>query len=193
MDAALTVFSTRGFARSSIEAIADAAGVSNRTIYNHFRDKADLFQVVIETSAALVADAQVEIVERHLGPLPRRRDVEATLIAFATEWTAPMPRYDAHRRLVEQVRAEVGHIPSPALGAWQRAGPARVRAALASAFARWAEAGLLRAADPDVAALHFTRLTTLVDPLHPGVTPRRAQAAGLLADAVHAFVHGYRG
>lgn len=38
----MTVFDREGFQAASIDAIADAAGVSRRTIYNHFKTKNDI-------------------------------------------------------------------------------------------------------------------------------------------------------
>jgi len=55
---ALNVFAHDGYTRASIDAVAAEAGVSTRTIYNHFSDKAELFQTVIHESAAQVADAR---------------------------------------------------------------------------------------------------------------------------------------
>lgn len=42
LDAALAVFSARGYGNSSIPVIAQEARMASGTIYNHFKDKADL-------------------------------------------------------------------------------------------------------------------------------------------------------
>jgi AcrR family transcriptional regulator len=42
LDAALEMFSTRGYGNSSIPAVARAANMAVGTIYIHFRDKSDL-------------------------------------------------------------------------------------------------------------------------------------------------------
>lgn len=194
LDAALAVFAQLGYVRTSIEAIATQADVSTRTIYNHFQNKADLFQNVIEQSAAHVAEAQIKIVDEHLGDLDgQAQELEALLVAFATAWTQPIKRYAQHRALVEQIRAEVGHIPQSALNAWQAAGPLQVRHALAQAFARLAEDGMLTTSDPEIAAGHFTRLVTLDDPLRPGRRITRKQADTIIANGVHTFLYGYAG
>lgn len=62
MAGALTVFARDGYMRASVDAIAAEAGVSTRTIYNHFQDKAQLFQTVIQESATRVAEAQIAII-----------------------------------------------------------------------------------------------------------------------------------
>ena len=40
IDGALAVFARDGYTRASIDAISAEAGVSTRTVYNHFTDKA---------------------------------------------------------------------------------------------------------------------------------------------------------
>lgn len=192
LDASLTVFAELGYVRASIETIAAQANVSTRTIYNHFDNKAALFQATIEQSAARVAAAQIEIVDRYLGAVAvDTQDIEALLVEFATAWTRPLPHYAEHHALVEQVHAEVGRIPRSALDAWRQAGPLQVRRALSRAFAVLTENGALRARDPDVAALHFTRLVTIDDPLRPGRRITRRQAASIIANGVQTFLYGY--
>ncbi|PKO90597.1 MAG: TetR family transcriptional regulator [Betaproteobacteria bacterium HGW-Betaproteobacteria-12] len=48
IQAARTVFFARGVSRSSLERIAEAAGVSRGAIYWHFKDKAELFYAMRE-------------------------------------------------------------------------------------------------------------------------------------------------
>lgn len=45
--AARTLFLTKGFAGTSMEAIADEAGVSKQTLYRHFETKVDLLGAVV--------------------------------------------------------------------------------------------------------------------------------------------------
>lgn len=47
LDAATAIFLARGFAGASMDAVAEAAGVSKATVYAHFADKDDLFQAMI--------------------------------------------------------------------------------------------------------------------------------------------------
>lgn len=198
LDAALSVFAESGYIRASIEIIAARADVSTRTIYNHFDNKAALFQTTIEQSASRVAAAQIEIVNRHFGDVAQSRDVadtgsdiEARLIAFAAAWTRPLPDYAEHRALVEQVRAEVGRIPRSAVDAWQQAGPLQVRRALSEVFAAFTEEGILQVEDPNVAAAHFTLLVTVDDPLRPGKKATKREATRIISSGVHAFLYGY--
>ena len=41
--AALTLFASDGYERTSVDAIAAEAGVSKRTVYSHYGDKESLF------------------------------------------------------------------------------------------------------------------------------------------------------
>src|SRR6187431_1572293 len=52
LDAATTVFLREGYERASVDTIAAEAGVSKRTIYNHYRDKKVLFITVVERARA---------------------------------------------------------------------------------------------------------------------------------------------
>jgi AcrR family transcriptional regulator len=185
---ALRVFARDGYTRASIDAISADAGVSTRTIYNHFVDKAHLFQTVIQESATHVAAAQIAIMDRYLSKVT---DVEADLIEFAQALAAPMNDFGDHFALVRQISAEAGHIPLRAIRAWQEAGPVRVRRELAGRMQQLADRGLLRIADPDQAAVHFMLLISGADTLRPGRHRRRAGRSDPVVAGVRAFLFGY--
>jgi AcrR family transcriptional regulator len=187
LDAARAVFAREGYPRASIEAIAAAADVSTRTVYNHFRDKADLFHAVVTDSATAFADAQLAILERHRSTPPSGvDDVRTRLVAFAREWTAPLPGHAEHLALVRRMEAEAGHVPPAVITSWRDAGPRRVRAALADWLSELARRGLLHVDDPDRAATHFARL---VAEDRFGTAPDDAH--DVVDSGVHAFLHGY--
>jgi AcrR family transcriptional regulator len=183
---ALAVFARDGYTRASIDEISAQAAVSTRTIYNHFRDKADLFQAVIQESASQVADAQIAIIHSYLRKVT---DLETDLIEFARAWLTPMPDYADHSALVRQINAEAGHIPPAAIEAWQETGPRRVLRELAQRFAQLADQELLRLDDPDRAAQHFAVLITVPNPSLRG-TMRRDEE--VVTAGVRAFLYGYR-
>jgi AcrR family transcriptional regulator len=187
---ALTVFARDGYARASIDVIAAEAGVSTRTLYNHFGDKAGLFRAVIQDSATRVAAAQLAIIEEHLSEIT---DLEADLVAFGIAWRTPMPDYAEHSALVRQVNAEAGHIPQEAIDAWQEAGPIAVRRALADRLAAFADDGLLRIDDPMRAALHFSLLISGANPSYRGGSMTADEITDAVTTGVHAFLHGYAG
>lgn len=47
LEGAIKVFTESGFDTSSMDKIAEVAGVSKRTIYNHFKSKESLFQAIV--------------------------------------------------------------------------------------------------------------------------------------------------
>jgi len=186
---ALTVFARDGYSRASIDAIAAQAEVSTRTIYNHFGDKAGLFQAVIQESAARAAEAQIAIIDRHLGKIV---DLEADLIEFGEALTSPMSAEHAeHFALVRQINAEAGHIPQAAIDAWQETGPLRVRRALAARLREIAARGLLRIDDAELAALHLMLLISTANPSYPGAPVSDEEITRMVTAGVRAFLHGH--
>src|SRR5258708_11049429 len=53
--AATTLFATRGYEATSIEAVLEEAGVSRGALYHHFEDKRALFEAVLEAVATDLA------------------------------------------------------------------------------------------------------------------------------------------
>jgi AcrR family transcriptional regulator len=186
---ALTVFARDGYTRASIDAIANTAGVSTRTIYNHFADKAELFQTVIQESATRAADAQITVIDRYLRKMT---NLEADLIEFGCAFAAPATAEQSeHFALVRQINAEAGHIPQEAIDAWQETGPLRVRREVAGHLRRWTEQGLLLAEDPDRAAVHLLLLISTGNPSYRGAMPTEKQIAETVTSGVRAFLYGY--
>ena len=191
LDGALLVFAEDGYTRASIDTIARRSGVSTRTIYNQFGDKATLFEAVIVDSAERTADAQILTVQRCLGKIV---NIEEDLIEFGRVWVSPAPEHAPHFALVRQIHAEVGHIPDPTLRAWQGAGPLRVRAVIAEHLRKIAGAGHLNIDDADLAAVHLVQLVSgdATTRTYHGAVQLPANELHRLSDAgVHAFLHGY--
>ncbi|SDN55828.1 TetR/AcrR family transcriptional regulator [Allokutzneria albata] len=185
---ALTVFARDGYTRASIDTIAEAAGVSTRTIYNHFRGKAELFEAVIQDSSARTAQRQIEVIDRHLRKVT---DLETDLIEFGLEWAGPKAGVGEHFALVRQINAEAAHIPRAAIEAWQENGPLRVRRELAGHLRRLSDQGLLRIANADRAAVHLLVLVGAWNPSFPGAEPSAEEITEMVTTGVHAFLHGY--
>jgi AcrR family transcriptional regulator len=188
IDGALTVYSRDGYSRSSIDAIAAEAGVSTRTIYNHFETKQQLFRTVIEESTARVADIQVAVIERHLGDVT---DLEADLVAFGRAFVTTKPDTAVHFALIRHIHADAEHIPPEVIRTWHETGPLRVRRALAARLAELADRGLLRIDDPEQAALHLALLVSAGN-VPPGISaPTKSEITATVKSGVHAFLHGY--
>jgi AcrR family transcriptional regulator len=189
LDGALAVFARDGYPRATIDAIAAAAGVSTRTIYNHFADKAQLFESVVAESTAGVADHQIRLIDRHLGDVT---DLESALVGLGLDLAAPMTAYAQHFALIRQIDADAGRIPPAVLDTWREAGPGRVLGALAARLRELADRGLLRVDDPQRTAVHLMLLVQGAVPFQHGLAATsEAEVTETVRSGVHAFLHGY--
>ena len=68
LSAATDLFGREGFAASSLDAVAAAAGVTKGSLYHHFRGKAELFEAVFERHAAAQAERVGSIAARKRDP-----------------------------------------------------------------------------------------------------------------------------
>lgn len=189
---AMTLFARDGYTRASLDAIAAESGVSSRTIYNHFKDKAQLFEAVIQDSSQRTADAQLAVIDRHLGKIV---DLESDLVEFGLAWRAVSGGgADAapHFALVRQILAEHEHIPPPAIEAWMRNGPRRVREELAARLSRIAQREALDVPDPERAAAHLILLISGDNLSTRAEAPDEKEITATVAAAVHTFLYGYR-
>jgi len=191
LDGALVVFARDGYARASIDAIAETADVSTRTIYNHFGDKAGLFAAVVEASAFAVSTAHIEELDAILGVVDSPEALQPALVACGLALHTIVPPEAAHWGLLRHVHADADHIPTDVIDTWRRLGPTRTKRQLALHLGNLARRGLLHLKDPDVAAVHFSALTGSApgSALEPHPTPDRQ--AELMNTAVNAFLHGY--
>ncbi|MCA1217084.1 TetR/AcrR family transcriptional regulator [Streptomyces sp. 8L] len=186
---ARTVFGREGYARTSIEAIAAEAGVSTRTIYNHFEGKEALFSDVVHESAGQVADAFAERAREAV----KGADPRGDLIALGLAHVGQRTHFPEHFAMVRQIKAEAGHFPPAVIDTWQQAGPRRVQREVADRLAAMAAAGHLRIGDPSTAALHFVALVSSEITLRPygSASPAPKEVAASVARGVDAFLHGY--
>lgn len=191
LDGALAVFAHDGYARASIDAIAEAADVSTRTIYNHFTDKAGLFAAVVEDSANAVSNAHIDQVDTILGGIDSPEDLEPALVSCGLALHTVVPPGAPHWGLLRHVHADAEHIPANVVDTWRRVGPARTKRQLALHLADLARRGLLRLDDPDTAASHYAALTNSAWDSALEARPSAQRAAELMDLAVAAFLHGY--
>lgn len=189
--AARVVFGREGYSRASVDAIADQAGVSKRTIYNHFTDKEHLFHTVALEGAHQVSEAIAEIMERHLRKIVNLRD---DLVAFATERAAAVTEFPDHFALVRTLEAEVTRIPPTLLDDWRKAGPLSGHLRLAPYLQRIADRGLLAFDDADSAANHFN-LLTITDvnqrTFYGAIPLPQTQTADIVTSGVDTFLRLY--
>jgi AcrR family transcriptional regulator len=183
--AARSAFARLGYTRASIDLIAADAGVSTRTIYNHFQNKLQLFSAVLIDGATRVSDTFIEHVDADF----TGTDPEADLTVLARAIIAHSVRFPEHFALVHRISAEHDHFPAEIIDAWLEAGPLRVRAAIIARLQQLHDAGHLTITDPQTAARHLVALATSTTRTEP--LAERPPSDADLAAAVNAFLHGY--
>jgi TetR/AcrR family transcriptional repressor of mexJK operon len=151
LDAAITVFSEKGFVGTNLDQVVAAAAVSKQTLYKHFRDKASLFREIV-----LDIGDQMDDQFRDLPEPDAIEDVAEWIQRLALRWAraAMDPKVQRIRRLVI---AEAPRFPDVATAYWERAFH-RAIARMAEHFRVLGEAGKLDVPDPLTAAQHFAGL-----------------------------------
>jgi TetR/AcrR family transcriptional repressor of mexJK operon len=152
LEAATTLFLRKGYLGTSMDEIAALASVSKQTVYKHFADKERLFSEIVVSAVKEASDpVHAEVID-----LKESGDVEADLRDLARRQLALVmqPRLMQLRRLVI---GEAGRFPELGRTFYEQGAQRTVRA-LAAAFERLAERGILQLDDPALAAAHFNWL-----------------------------------
>ncbi|MCF4166183.1 TetR/AcrR family transcriptional regulator [Zavarzinia compransoris] len=186
MTAAAALFLDRGFAGTSMDAVAREAGVSKATVYAHFASKEDLFEAMVARGSA---ERFASLMHADLDSL----DPEQALSRIAHEFLGVLTSPQSLKTM-RVVMAEAGRRPDVA-ARFYRAGPARVVAALTAYLERAKARGALDIDDPRIAAelffgmirgdLHIRRLLGLAD------SPDAADVARLADAAVASFLRAH--
>lgn len=150
--AALVLFARDGYERTSVDAIAAEAGVSKRTVYSHYRDKEDLFLLVLRETYDTMRERVRDIVDRNLRDID---DVRPALTACVREIVRTITRSPDRATLVRLLISEAPHFPA-ILDLWHTRG---IVPLIADPMAKLAAAGLLDTHDPAQAADHLYALT----------------------------------
>lgn len=139
IEAAERAFLEQGYADASMDGIAAEAGVSKRTVYNHFPSKQDLFQAVVDRLYAGLHEV------RRRG-LPLDRPPAAVLTEFAEDLLVQLrrPQMQGLYRLILSERPRF-----PELGlAFSAGGKGTAFALLEEYFAAQTARGVLKVDDP---------------------------------------------
>lgn len=146
LDAAKLLFLTHGYANTSMDAVASAAGVSKLTVYSHFNDKETLF------SAAVVAKCEEQLPPLFF-ELPEGIAVEHVLLNIARGFHQ-LINSEESVNLHRLIMALGSQDPNLSLIFFQ-AGPERMVQGMERLLTRIHETGALNIDLPRNAAEHF--------------------------------------
>jgi AcrR family transcriptional regulator len=144
LDAALKLFSQKGFLGATTRGIARDAGVAEVTLFRHFGSKEKLFEEVIRGYSFLPA-------MKGILPGLQEASYEEALLVIARRFLAML---DERRDLIRIMLAE-RHFYTPQVKNIFRGMLGEVFAMLADYFLRLQRQGMLRDFDPDDAAKAF--------------------------------------
>ena len=185
LEAARELFVSEGYELASVDAIAARAGVSKRTVYDHFGDKETVFAAVLEAvGEKLMATVRIALDQE----ASATGDLRARLLGFARHVVLeafPSSDYVHFRRL------------STRRGSWRQDRESAMSVAMELFVRRieqWAEAGVINTDKPRRAAEHFVALTLQLafDALERADTGASGEVDEILIDGVDAFVRAYR-
>ncbi|MGH6891409.1 MAG: TetR family transcriptional regulator [Dongiaceae bacterium] len=107
LDAALTVFVTKGFAAAKLDDVATAAGVSKGLLYRYFDNKAELFKEVIrQTLVATIRD---------VGDRTRASDTAFAALDIFLEQMIAVASDERRSAIPKLVISESGNFPELAV------------------------------------------------------------------------------
>lgn len=185
LSGARQMFMEHGFASTSVEKIAKAAGVSKGTIYNYFPSKELLFVALVTGECG--GEASLPLPEELLA-LP----IDDVLTQFGSQWLLGLLK-EGQFQLFRIVLAEVMQFPQ--LGQMiESTGPALMLAVLADYLALLDQAGKLKITQPQLAAEQFTALCDagIIRQMQLSVkNPSQTQIELQVASAVQLFLRGY--
>lgn len=153
LEAAKRLFVERGFDNTSMDAVAQIAGVSKLTVYNHFKDKESLF------GAAVAAKCEEQLPPEYFADDDaaasgrKRRPIRERLLAIARGFRALITSPEAiavHRMMAAEARAtgKLGQL-------FFEAGPKRTLIEFEGFLRAAIDARELEIDDPARAAEHF--------------------------------------
>lgn len=186
LDAAEKVFIELGYAKTSMDSVAERAGVSKRTIYSNFRNKDALFAAVIAKRCEEILPGALEGVDLLTS------DPEPVLVALATAFLKSIfskPQINLYQTVVASARR------FPGIGKMMYEGPiADSRTVFEQVLRAQAELGHLSIPDTRFAAAQLIAL--LKTDIHmrlmiaQSVPMTKARIAEIAASCVHLFLYG---
>ncbi|KQN49865.1 TetR family transcriptional regulator [Pseudomonas sp. Leaf48] len=146
LDAAKTLFVSKGYASTSMDAVAAEAGVSKLTVYSHFNDKETLF------SAAVVAKCEEQLPPLFF-ELPPGVAVETVLLNIARGFHQLINSDESVN--LHRLMMTLGSQDPKLAQIFFEAGPQRMVLGMERLLTRIDQSGALRIDNPHNAAEHF--------------------------------------
>jgi TetR/AcrR family transcriptional regulator, mexJK operon transcriptional repressor len=186
LDGALDLFLDRGFEQATIDAIAASVGMSKRTVYARYANKAQLFKAAVQRSIERLIVPQATLQALDTG------DFAATLAAVARMRVAQVmtPAGLKQQRIIN---SESYRFPEIFTMAYEQ-NTRPVIEFLASLLRRETASGTLSVRDPDQAALVFLSMVVSgpVRVIVSGHGLSRAEIEDRLQFAIMLFLDGVR-
>ena len=152
LSAGQELFLINGYSGTSMDQVAAAAAVSKQTVYKHFGEKRELLFAIVTDALDSVAGS----IRDRIYALAESADVETDLVALAGDYL----RAVLHESVVQLRRLVIGEanrLRELARLYYEHA-PLRTLTALADAFERLHDRGVLNAPQSALAAEHFAFL-----------------------------------
>ncbi|MDO4484497.1 MAG: TetR/AcrR family transcriptional regulator [Clostridia bacterium] len=183
LDAALTLFSEKGYDGVGVDLIAANAGLKGPSIYKHFKGKEEILETVIEQ-----INRHYEAgFRRNPAVLPASVDELVAISMERIRFTLNDPLIVKARKLLtlEQFR-------SPFFAAQATAhNYENIQTMYANMFAGMMEAGTLRREDPQWLAMLFLSPVTLLIQMHDREPARREEAVQRIEEHLRHFADVY--
>ncbi|MBM7462595.1 TetR/AcrR family transcriptional regulator [Microbacterium dextranolyticum] len=191
LTAARELFGAAGVERTSMDAVAQRAGVSKRTVYDYYGDKRGLLLGTIEDAGEAALATLRRLIAEHLGDdadIRGSAGLERALGAFAADLGTSLLASSDYRAVVTLIAENEPLLPEledhPLDAAHAHALTERIRSLAA--------AGLVDVDDPALAAEHFVALTilrVLNEPPSRRSDTRRIRQ--IMSDGTRAFLRAY--
>lgn len=166
LDAALALFSARGYDSVSVGEIAKAVGIKAPSLYNHFPSKRAIFDAIVEATAAQY-EADTDRIDIHVQNVTQDIPAFTEITADALfEKVRQIFAYSLHNETISRFRRmmTIEQFRSPELAAlYSRRYVERVLDYHAGIFRALIAAGEIQAEDPDtLAMLYVAPVLTLI-------------------------------
>ncbi|MDQ1233637.1 TetR/AcrR family transcriptional repressor of mexJK operon [Paenibacillus sp. SORGH_AS306] len=183
--AARELFLSEGFNQSSVDAVANRAGVSKRTVYDYYGDKQHLLLAVMEETSVTVLNMIEQGISDHLLEF---NDLEQALILFCEQIVASANGSSDYKALIRLAMVEVANLPESFYENMDQA----TEESIIKRFIEFGKNKLLDIPDPRMAVKHFVALTILLVFNQPKPEALdQEQVKHIITEGVRVFLRAY--